>query len=1844
MSSRNKLVKAIQNFFRQMMQLARTITKTLMNWLLRSLMVIGRGSKLAKSGFILPTVTMVILVVILLTTAIMFRAFDRSKNANNVRVDQAVLRAAEPALNRAKAKIEALVNIESNPDLTSPTPNDEVLEGAFYKNATDKAKDKYTFGDETRLSVPDPTDPTGTKPKYNAWSFEVDTDNNGENDSYTVYGIFFRTPGIDPVTKKPTPRNALEARTPPMESGSSTAGPCGALTAASLTGSKGWYRVGANLKRSFFVYAVTVPKDPNKPNKGFSALEYQQDVPRIPLSNNAVVFDGDLEIAPGPAFKLNGRVKTNGNFLTGKKKEVVEFYQVSSPNSCFYQEENGKMIVGGNVGIGALDTNPTNTLDPVKVHLYQPGKAPDQNKSLNTGNQSVTQNAWLLSYNTQAYEQRINYLVTEQSKKAESSDPLEVNEKYKNTTNPQERAEKRQKALEVYFKDRTRQVPFEEVKFGDKAAALAGAALEGSNETLRPPEAWVFPTNPNDGINSASYAKLTLNKQGTKLLPPATQPETQKQSGKESLLGDRVLIGNNLPALWFDTKKNKFVGQDATQDIQGTVWDAPKNASTRNRQSRVKALSDLGDTDRNGYWEEIASTAPKDPLEGKGGLRVVTGAGIYIDDDEYGLPQTKGLPNFSRRNIGGAPPVPSKESFLPNPTWDTRFVDTSVGGSGTQPIKVADLKFSNQDPILVWPDTMPMTGGAGEARKGDLLMRATAVYQYGSSAGKDQNPIACVSSYYDPTDANTARNPVGLPDVSGGLDTNGDGIIDQLANGLPSGSQPADGVGKSNNGVVYSFPGRNIQPWMQRQARLVFPNGRFANEALRTALLKGATDRTLADNAAIDTAICAFTILGNPLSGINPAAIPHGAIYETTFLDARQVKTLHQTYPITDAAQNINPVYDLSLEERQPQEVRVTALDLNKLRKTSAATSATGPKPEYLLPDSGIIYATRDDALLDLSDPLITLAGDTPAQKEQKKATQKRLSTVDFKLDPTRRSNGILLVNGSRLSRKDDSNSYKLVSPEGAEKGLILASNLPAYVQANKDGNNSGFNLHQTSSGNLLEEFDEKLAGIDWVAGDFYGRKNLDKNFACRKDDPRLPQCNPGDLWRQATVLADSVTLLSENFKLGFRNEGDYDLRNNQEAADKRKRNGFLNNNFVTSRNFIDSVYAGSNATDANYRPSSYFNNFVTPIQRRVSSAQSFEYLMEMCPKLPVSECQAKDWVVGYRVNADTDLDDPVAFDANENGTVGDPEDIERNIKVGKLTNAVAASALPFDKARLGAGTIAQAAFDSIAADNNPEYQRYARRVAFARNPDKTLKMTQVASNPATPIPLGFPINAAGAVTEIPYNAATPLGSISAVTNSLWFRTTNATLGSAPYCDGGSPVIPGCLGGANNITYGTNQRLYYLPPERGGNKLFLPDISKAPALGTIATALNGIDPNGDDDPADYAVCATAGTSKLLAVTTPLTAGPCPVSANIEAARTGLLALTQTPPPSLLPSALPLQLPLPGTVRPDKFYIYKLDPTSPLTTGVGSLTLNGDRDTVFVFQAPLGKSIAFNGVKLNLNGVDPNNIFWVSDDNLTFAGTNVLAGNFFGKATANPTISATTTISRGRLLGFGNPTIAAGAIQAMTSPDEPLLVPVLQTRLTTKTTGNPTTDADTAADQTLWMQKAKDTTFNLLMAGGLTPNRVTANGLSETNGGLMGFAGVLENWKDIPSRISGSFIQFKTSTYATAPFLPIPNTLITPAQTIFGYPQAYSINNSSDGLNNGQGRNPYYMPPDRRWGFDVGILSQQPDTFSTRFTEKPETLPDEFFREVGRDDPWVKNLMCAKSPGSPPLLGSSYCQP
>jgi Tfp pilus assembly protein PilX len=1615
MPQKRQIVKATTKIFNKLGKQLFSAIKRQLVWLLRTFFIPRRRRDSVNAGFLLPTVAMVSIVVVLLTAAILFRSFERSKNASNVRVNEVVIKAASPALDRAKAKINQLFQ---DPRLPRSTPTDFSLSQVINGNIS-----QYTFGDETQLELVTTTPVTQTQQTIQtAWKYPVDTNNNGKFDSYTLYGIYFLTP----TTVRP--RSSVEARTIPMAQGAISSTQCtsSTTTSADLVGSQGWYQVNGQLERSIFVYTTTVPitnittpaLDTTKyetltSNQGFAALEYQQDRTRIPLTNNAVIFDNDLEITPGAGLNLNGRVFTNANLLT-RAGGTIRYYLVSSPASCYYTQVNSKIVVAGNVINSRV--NETGAGSDVTVDLFDQSYnaatlSGVSSGAINDTNKTVPQAVYgnTAAYNDQAYVTRIQCLISATNsaypnttdlpdtvQQSITSD-LAVN----STLNP---ATARNNELQLYFQQRTRRIPYAEVAFGGDPIGTSYSCTSGSSSplplqrensnALRPIDAWVYPFNPADGITSTGYAKIGIYPHGTnKMYLTATDPAQQANANKENVIGDRVLVGNNMPQYWYNTTLKAFVSSPTTgQTITGYQWDYQQNGKTnstvtRQRYSQASQLDNLGVTDRDNFWELSAAQQPTGPLDVVGGLRVVTGAGIY-------------LPNG--------------------------LTTTSTS---------AQLTAANAQ-TTVWPDSMAMgvqkVMGANDPKSGlpssgtpYLQMRATAVYHYQNSSYNPltpatyQTPIACVASYYDPTNSTTAQNQT--------TDFGGNSLagLTGLSNVDPA--SPTSG-GNSLNGIVYAPPSLSgVQTYtaaLKYQASLTYPNGLPVNLPLQNALANQANNvsLTLSQQSAIDSAVCALQILDGTVGQPTNSTIPHGAIRETSFLDARQVKAIDK--PLTASQSN----YDLDIELRQPLEIRATVLDLNLLRKTATSTA----KNEFLLPNSGIIYATRDDALPDLSNT--NGLSKTAALSNTGALTA---SATDLVLDPNRRPNGIMLINGSDLSRYTTYNA--------SEKGLILASNLPVYIQGN-------FNQH------TQQEFTQSNT---WGT-QFYQRTTLNPDFACRAG--QFTTCQNGETWRPATVIADAITVLSSNFRLGYRNEGDYNLRDNYGSyalgydvngdgtinpattvslnegnltfdlnndgtinsatnvsytenlipgTVAARLNGFWDNNFVTSRSFTDSSYSG---TASGYQGSSYFNNFVTPVQRRIKFS---EYLMEICPKRTVTACNPTDWVVGYDLNGNQSFGDTVTINNNTY--------IENKIQANQLLQALVDAKV-----------------------NN----------------------------------LNFTFNK----------------------TSLWSGTT--VLPAAP--DKNDPLYNNTNTPQLNQSY--PRRVAFL---RYGNGL------------TVTKVLNGI----------------------------------------------LTAL------NISPTTNALVLDLDGT---------------PIPLGMSNGLLK---------YLPFSSILTINGTLSPI--IQPD----VSTNALWFQ-------------------------TKGKTYTPSQPLNILNSLTGTRATEQPLLAPVLQIQYPLATSsGNSISSSDGKASN--WLQSAVATETNVSFAQGNTPERPpVTNQIGEYNGGLENFIRYLEAWNSaISHQASGSFIQFKRSSYATAPFQTLINSA-TATGTIFGYPQAYTQSNNNY-IVSPQGNAPFYTPPVRNWGYDVALLTQLPDLFSQRFTSPSVGSPNEFYREVSRDDSWVHTLLCAAQPTTVP---------
>ena len=355
-----KIIRAAQALLRQVSRIASGLTKGLVGWLLRGLLLIGRQPA-SQAGFVLPTTILLLLVVVLTVGAIGYRTFTRSQQAITDRQQQVVYNAATPVIDRAKSKIEFLLDpskdtrgggVPSGDQLVAMMLNDgaAVNGTTVSKLPADGSFDPYTFPGEERVDIGGTTGTTDGR-LDNAWRYKIDLNGDGDlddaEDGWAVYSIIFQTPpanaaGSDSLRDARTTgwqsrATKLFVRNAPLSNTNQTTNVCqrnvSTGAAERQTQEAGWFvdqRDTTKIRKNFQVDAYVVP---NNPNGTIATLEFQQDREATRGFKWAAWFRNDLEIFPGPVFNWNGAMHTEGNLIVGGG-DTFRGYLVSSPESC----------------------------------------------------------------------------------------------------------------------------------------------------------------------------------------------------------------------------------------------------------------------------------------------------------------------------------------------------------------------------------------------------------------------------------------------------------------------------------------------------------------------------------------------------------------------------------------------------------------------------------------------------------------------------------------------------------------------------------------------------------------------------------------------------------------------------------------------------------------------------------------------------------------------------------------------------------------------------------------------------------------------------------------------------------------------------------------------------------------------------------------------------------------------------------------------------------------------------------------------------------------------------------------------------------------------------------------------------------------------------------------------------------------------------------------------------------------------------------------------------------------------------------------------------------------------
>ncbi|HLP87548.1 MAG TPA: hormogonium polysaccharide biosynthesis protein HpsA [Nostocaceae cyanobacterium] len=141
--------------------------------------------------------------------------------------------------------------------------------------------------------------------------------------------------------------------------------------------------------------------------------------------------------------------------------------------------------------------------------------------------------------------------------------------------------------------------------------------------------------------------------------------------------------------------------------------------------------------------------------------------------------------------------------------------------------------------------------------------------------------------------------------------------------------------------------------------------------------------------------------------------------------------------------------------------------------------------------------------------------------------------------------------------------------------------------------------------------------------------------------------------------------------------------------------------------------------------------------------------------------------------------------------------------------------------------------------------------------------------------------------------------------------------------------------------------------------------------------------------------------------------------------------------------------------------------------------------------------------------------------------------------------------------------------------------------------------------------ASNTRVNAIIVQGLIPSRG-----GQSNGGFHMFPRMIENWSGRDLNMSGAFIQLRFSNQNVGPF----------------DQDAWEPGTTPRVTDNPHEYNWYFLPPNRRWGYDVALQFQTGGPVSRRFAT-PGTTRSEVYREIAADDEYIKRLRCAtKSDG------------
>ncbi|MEM6349346.1 MAG: hormogonium polysaccharide biosynthesis protein HpsA [Cyanobacteria bacterium P01_D01_bin.14] len=320
-------------------QRCRRIPNRLAGWLLRFWFWANRSARTGQAGFVLPTTVLLLLMVSLTVGALSYRSFTRVNQTIAYRSQQTVDSFAEPAIDRAKAKIEYLFTQEEAISNKRPPSSDDLQNTILANAGAGSNLDPYTLADETQLDINSDSSVDA------AWSF----DNQGTTVVYSIV-IPHENGSVTLSDNDASAKaNALVTRNGPINTLETKDG----CPVSRLSG-EGWQDAGSDLQKNIQVDILAITGS-GGPNRTVSAAEYQQ-VRSAPKGNKyGAWFRYDMEIFPGQPFRWNGAMHSESNIMVSNN---FKGYAVSAPSSCIYDEDASEITITGSTEDANSDGSP----------------------------------------------------------------------------------------------------------------------------------------------------------------------------------------------------------------------------------------------------------------------------------------------------------------------------------------------------------------------------------------------------------------------------------------------------------------------------------------------------------------------------------------------------------------------------------------------------------------------------------------------------------------------------------------------------------------------------------------------------------------------------------------------------------------------------------------------------------------------------------------------------------------------------------------------------------------------------------------------------------------------------------------------------------------------------------------------------------------------------------------------------------------------------------------------------------------------------------------------------------------------------------------------------------------------------------------------------------------------------------------------------------------------------------------------------------------------------------------------------------------------------------------------